>query len=471
MLDRTRGGSVPPKWRSSLAVYAYPVPLEQTADDYPNSRIVYLKVSASITGWAESETLAYDEVVLTPDAWVHDAWDTINTDWQVSQYWACLCAFVQLSIHPRQAAGVADDDYPYVMDFEPKKRELYEAATDTKEMLSASSRRAGTQKGTTTTNGTESDLGMSLGFSYGGFSLGGTASEKSYSSAQRVDMTTSDASTERRETQGYSTQLSQMYQLFNGYHLGTNRALFAIFARPHTRTDSEQLANNLVNGERRLEGIQDMFVVVHLPKSMSGICLDAWIDTGHKVNYHSSPTSDLATPLVLTRRLVTGCGDFAGDRLQVAPTPAPPGPRVTVIGEAFIDAGDRFQRMRPGEFARLAKGNHVVAADHLNLLQAEVQQQALAAQLATNYAPRRYSQTAAFRQRATVALRGATTSLATLVTLKYLDGKEQSDLIAAGVKTAGDVFSEKSTGTWPAVVLEVRARLLDGLLAALKPKV
>ena len=118
---------------------------------------------------------------------------------------------------------------------------------------SGSSQRAGTEKGTTTTKGSESEFSLNMGISVGGVGLGASGSEKSYSSSQRVDMTTSDASTERRETQGYSTQLSQMYQLFNGYHLGTNRALFAIFARPHTKTDSEQLSTNLINGERRLE--------------------------------------------------------------------------------------------------------------------------------------------------------------------------------------------------------------------------
>jgi hypothetical protein len=69
MVDTRRGGgSLPPKWRSSMAVYAYSVPLDQTVDDYPDSRIVYLKVTTSITGWSENEALS-DDTVLTPDGW------------------------------------------------------------------------------------------------------------------------------------------------------------------------------------------------------------------------------------------------------------------------------------------------------------------------------------------------------------------------------------------------------------------
>ncbi len=34
MFDPRRGGSLPPKWRSSLTVYAYPIPLADTAEDY-----------------------------------------------------------------------------------------------------------------------------------------------------------------------------------------------------------------------------------------------------------------------------------------------------------------------------------------------------------------------------------------------------------------------------------------------------
>src|SRR6185436_8134183 len=260
MLDR---GEIarPPRWRSSLTVYAYAVPLEETVEDYPDDRIVYLKLSASITGWTAREEIPLRGYLpQAPDEWQGAAWDAINVlDW-IDEYQPCLTAIAQIAIVPRPQDGAADEDYPYFIDFEPKKRELYEAITDTREMLSGSSNKVATQKGATTTNATESNWNAGLGLSIplpGGATLGvgGGGGGTSRNTTENVDITTTEASIERRETQGRSTQLSQMYQLFNGYHPGTNRAVFVVFARPHAATEALQLNNNLINGERRLEGV------------------------------------------------------------------------------------------------------------------------------------------------------------------------------------------------------------------------
>lgn len=56
MLDR-RGGGLPPRWRSSVTVHSYAVPLEDSAEEYPDSRVIYLKLTASITGWTENEAI------------------------------------------------------------------------------------------------------------------------------------------------------------------------------------------------------------------------------------------------------------------------------------------------------------------------------------------------------------------------------------------------------------------------------
>jgi hypothetical protein len=56
MVDTDFGNmAFPPKWRTSLSVYYYVVPEEETVDAYPESRVVYLKLSCSITGWNPSE--------------------------------------------------------------------------------------------------------------------------------------------------------------------------------------------------------------------------------------------------------------------------------------------------------------------------------------------------------------------------------------------------------------------------------
>jgi hypothetical protein len=66
-----------------------------------------------------------------------------------------VAAIAQVAVYPRPEAGVADDDYPYIADFEPKKRELYEAVTATNEVLSGSQHNTNVRKGSTTTASNE----------------------------------------------------------------------------------------------------------------------------------------------------------------------------------------------------------------------------------------------------------------------------------------------------------------------------
>jgi hypothetical protein len=472
MFDPRRGGSLPPKWRSSLTVYAYAIPLADTAEDYPDSRIVYFKLSASITGWAESEALN-DGTVLNPDQWVADAWDAVHTAAQVSEYWGCICAFAQLAIFPRPEAGVPIDDYPYVMDFEPKKRELYEAVTASGETLSGTAAKLSTGKSHTSASATEESVAVSAS----AFGFGVDVSHQNQSSTQDVNTTSADRSTERRETQGRTAQFSQMYQLFNGYHLGTNRALFVVFPRPHTtgeRTDAagnptRPLANNLINGERKLEGIQEMFLVVHFPATMTGFCLDAWLDTGHKVDLGPSPlgTMDSNTPVVVTRRYITGCAQFNGDRISPIIDATPP--RIPdVVGEFGVNPEARFAGMRPGEFARSAPTRAVEASDHLNLLAAETRRQAMAFQMNENYTARPYKGTSAFQTRVLPALQTTRVELDDLESLGHITKTEHTNMTSAGVHHSGEIFAEPKVGTWPQVVYDVRARLIAALVNAIK---
>jgi hypothetical protein len=201
------------------------------------------------------------------------------------------------------------------------------------------SRQASATKGSTSVSGTE--YSGSAGVRIGG--LGVSASADTTSSDTTVNQNTTDTSREARETLGHTTSSSQMYQLFNGYHLGTNRALFVVAPRPHTVSGSTQTEFNLIDGERRLEGIQDVFLVVHMPRSLDGFCIQAGLDTGDQApttvpqylhammqpqndgNWPppdptpplppptpSTPTSPLKQ-LVITRRVIQSCGAFDGN--------------------------------------------------------------------------------------------------------------------------------------------------------------
>src|SRR5439155_1631230 len=88
-----------------------------------------------------------------------------------------------------------------------------------------------------------------------------------------------DASRERRENQGTTTSLSQMYNLLTGYHAGTNRASFLILARPHVLQPTDH--RTFVHGLRIIEGLQDFFLIVTRPRDMDSFCIEAFLETGH----------------------------------------------------------------------------------------------------------------------------------------------------------------------------------------------
>ena len=115
----------PPKWRTSLSVYYYIVPEEETVDSYPESHIVYLKLSCSITGWNPSEELVeFKQVASETDRWddlQKSIWEAVEASSWASKYWGCHGAIMQIGVFPSKEDHVDPDDYPYILDFEPKK--------------------------------------------------------------------------------------------------------------------------------------------------------------------------------------------------------------------------------------------------------------------------------------------------------------------------------------------------------------
>jgi len=465
MIDRSFGGGLPPKWRSSTAVYIYPVPLADTVDEYPDHRIFYLKVSASITGWSPREELEGMVTWLQPqqpgvppqppaqwDSWQTEGWTLVDQSPTMTRsYWPCVGALLQVAIYPRPEAGVAVADYPSIVDFEPKKRELYEAVSDAHESLSGSGTNLNTRKGKTTTHSLEAKTNVHLPL------VGETGLNYGYR-RENVDVTTTDASTERRETAGRTTQLSQMYQLFNGYHLGTNRGLFVVFPRPHIVSSAEQTENSLINGQRKLEGVQDVFLVVQVPRSVPGICVRTFLDTAHE----GYPENGLPPQVVVTRRSVAGCGEWQGDRLALVPPPAPSPapPRMVVVGEHQIGGGwqpSYKYQVKAGRTARLE------VANNLNQAAAEVRDALLADAASGAFRPVEFLRSGAFGRVAGLELRRSSTQLSTLMSRGYITSTELAELSPYGIMTVGALFSSGMTSP---TITTVRQRLLDALASA-----
>jgi hypothetical protein len=283
---------LPIKWRSSLAVFSYdPVP-DPTLSN-PDEKTTFLKVIATITGYQpEGSEIDKNVVHWNWTASQFDNWDKLT-----GAYYPALSALIQVAVYPD--GGTWDlSQYPYLTDFEPKKREMVELVSDTGEALTQSSNDLNVRKGTTTTDSTEKDSidrGGSFGFSGSasamgfGLGFGGSGSSqidvgtKGNLGSEGVNVTTTDASREKRESFSHTTSLSQLYQLLDSYHAGMNRAIFFVNARPHI-IDSPY---TFVNGPRRLEGVQEFFLVVRRPFAMDKFCVKAVLETAH---LHESDT-------------------------------------------------------------------------------------------------------------------------------------------------------------------------------------
>jgi hypothetical protein len=272
--------------------------------------------------------------------------------------------------------------------------------------------------------------------------------------SEEVDITTTDSSTERRETAGRSTQLSQMYQLFNAYHVGTNRAVFLSFPRPNIVSTAEQIENSLASGDRGLEGIQDVFLIVLVPKTSPGFCVRAGLDTSHKTAFTNGETH-----YITTRRAVRGCANFQGDRIiPLAPPSVPPRPPV-VVGEGEAAGWDSAMEgvMKSGRPGRIS------VADSLNLGAAALRRSILATQAAGNYKPRPFAATATFRRIVTLAMRSSKTTFGTLLSLNYLTAAEQTDLGKIAITNVTQLFAETDPSKVSTLVATIRDRLVEAI--------
>ncbi|MFC6083001.1 PASTA domain-containing protein [Sphaerisporangium aureirubrum] len=274
----------PMRWRSSLAVFSYEPPEDVQA--YEGMTVSYLKVVCSITGYQPDP-----EEVGVKDRKIYTTWSdpTVIENYTdvVNRYYGCYGAIVQVTIGP--SPGDQSDDYdwsssPYFADFEPKKRELYELVSETGEMMSRSLENVNVRKGTTTTDSHEVldifggvNIAGEVAGTGGGVGVSGQWGTKDISQSEYTNLRTTDQAREMRETFSHTTQLTQMYHQLDGYHIGTNRAVFFLLPRPNV----VQTETGFVNGPRELEGIQEFFLVVMRPKTTSPPCVEAWLETSH----------------------------------------------------------------------------------------------------------------------------------------------------------------------------------------------
>jgi hypothetical protein len=193
-------------------------------------------------------------------------------------------SLLSLSVWQRRTRDATLADYPHIVDFEPKNRDLYQAATKNGELLSASTSEVKVNKTLAHTESTETGVEHAGKYTspqspYGQFEASHKISHKWGETNADTTSLTADASRDRRERVGSTTNLVQMYNLLSGYHSGTNRALFLMLPRPHILQPTDR--RTFIRGLRAIEGIQEFFLVVAHDALMEGLCIEAHLDTGH----------------------------------------------------------------------------------------------------------------------------------------------------------------------------------------------
>jgi hypothetical protein len=168
-------------------------------------------------------------------------------------------------------------------------------------------------KGGTTTATTE-DYDLDMGGGGGGHSaLFGLWSEQhtdeqkqvgtiNRNQTQHQNVATSDASRDRRESFSFSTSINQLHTLLQSYHLGTNRVMFFMQPVPHM----QDAVFSFVRGLRRIEGVQEFFLIVNRPTRVKGLCLEIALETAHLYARRAYmprliALSDLFTPVNLAK--------------------------------------------------------------------------------------------------------------------------------------------------------------------------
>lgn len=285
MMDRTFcNKKYPPPFRSSVALYAYEPKAEELPPEYCGRRVTFLKISCSITGYQPSgsekdqivEFLGkFDEVPLS------------DIDSLTNEYFGCYGVLLNAAVFPFDNELLDNvDQYPRIVDFEPKLRDFYQVASETGEVLSTSFSKVATGKSFGSTDSTQNSWKGNAGVKVpkevtGGpeIDLGGETGQVRTDADQANWGIQTDASRERREGQSTTTQISQMFNLLTGYHAGTNRATFVMLPRPHVLQPTDR--RTFVQGLRIIEGIQDFFLVVMRPKDQDRMKVDILLHTGH----------------------------------------------------------------------------------------------------------------------------------------------------------------------------------------------
>jgi hypothetical protein len=288
MLDVTYNNRrYPYIWRSSLALSVFE-PSENLPSGLCDQKLAFIKLTCSITGYQPAEGEGEGAQITFPNL-PQEELERVFTE-----YWGCYGVLVNIGVFPLGARPPNFRDYPHIVDFLPKNRELVRPVTATGEVLTASTASLRLDSGLTTTQKNETQVGIKGGYAagdQGGWNVEGNIEHTWGSSTEAKSETEVAGGTQRQFTSGYSTSVDHLYSLLTGYHAGTNRAAFIMLPRPFMEEPTDR--HTFVRGLRAIEGVQEFVLVVSRPVTMPGLCIEASLDTAHlpeQVSYDRVPT-------------------------------------------------------------------------------------------------------------------------------------------------------------------------------------
>ena len=276
MMDGVAGfGSFPTMWRSSLAISAFEPPVsEEMETRLCGQRITFVKVTCSLTGYeprsGETGTILFDNQPL------------MELDRLTSRYLGCYGALLNVAFYPGDASPgsqIAPDRLPHILDFSPKSRELVRSITEGGEVLTGSARNLSFDESRTTTEKSETTVGVEAGVKMEPVEVTGKLEHTWGSSQEDRRGQSAGASDTEQRAERFSTTMDQLYSLLTGYHTGTNRGTVLMLSRPGLLEPTNR--RTFVQGLRMLEGVQEFVFVVARPPGVEGLCVEAALDTGH----------------------------------------------------------------------------------------------------------------------------------------------------------------------------------------------
>jgi len=274
----------PPAWHSSLAISVYEPEVDELPSNLCDQKIAFVKVTCSLTGFQPVKGISGD--VNLGDEPLEEL-ERLTTE-----YLGCYGALLNVAFFPPPpiiplGGGVPNlANYPHILDFSPKSRELVRSMTESGDTLTGSTRNIRIDQSHTTTQKNETTLSAEATVEAGGGDSGGLKPKLTGRVSHTWGTTTEDTRGLSVETGGileqrksYSTDLDQLYSLLTGYHSGTNRATFIMLARPGTQQATNRRTFAL--GLRMLEGVQDFIFIVSRPVDQDSLCIEASLNTGH----------------------------------------------------------------------------------------------------------------------------------------------------------------------------------------------